>query len=189
MRSGEFCGCPIRRIASHWEWPCGILACFTPFFGLHILIALLLAFVLRGNLLAALVGTFFGNPITFPVIAAASYNIGHRLSGTASDLSQLETIRHAFEVAAGDVKRNLLNLLGSEPASWEGVKELGGSILLPYSLGGLICGVAISVVAYFVMKPLVHAYQHRRRLKFLRLRNLRSKMKAKDQPAETVKGD
>src|SRR6056297_3944816 len=50
----------------------GVFACFTPFFGLHFVIATALAFVLRGNLMAALLATFFGNPLTFPIIAAVS---------------------------------------------------------------------------------------------------------------------
>ena len=48
----------------------GVFASFTPFYGLHFLSAFLIAKVMRGNILAAILGTFFGNPITFPIIAA-----------------------------------------------------------------------------------------------------------------------
>ena len=167
---------------------CGVLVCFSPFFGLHIGLAVVLAFLLRGNVFASLIGTFFGNPITFPVIATASYNMGHMLLGTTDDQTPLKAVRHAFNEAAADVKRNLLNLLGSEPTSWDGVKELAGSILLPYGIGGLISGLATSVAVYLVSKPLIEAYQLRRRLKFLRRQELRSGTAPEEQAADKVEG-
>ena len=167
---------------------CGVLVCFSPFFGLHIGLAIVLAFLLRGNILASLIGTFFGNPITFPVIAAASYNMGQMLLGTANDQTPLKAVRHAFNEAAADVKRNLINLLGSEPTSWDGVKELAGSILLPYGIGGLISGLATSVAVYLVSKPLIEAYQRRRKLKFLRRQELRSGAKPDEQSADKAEG-
>lgn len=167
---------------------CGVLACFSPFFGLHIGFAILLAFLLRGNLLASLIGTFFGNPITFPVIAAASYKIGHTLLGTANDQTPLSAARHAFKEAASDVKRNLLNLVESEPTSWEGVKELAGSILLPYSIGGLISGLVTSIAVYLVSKPLIEAYQRRRRLRFSQRRDVLQEAESNDQAADNAEG-
>ena len=152
------------------------------------MLAIVLAFLLRGNLLAALIGTFFGNPITFPVIAAASYNIGHTLLGTASDQTPLRAARHAFNEAAGDVKRNLFNLLGSEPTSWDGVKDLAGSILLPYGIGGLISGLVTSIAVYFVSKSLIKAYQRRRRLRFSRRRDVLSEAESSDQAADKAEG-
>ena len=46
----------------------GIAVSFTPLIGLHLLLALLLAYVLRGNLLTAGIGTLVNNPWTFPFI-------------------------------------------------------------------------------------------------------------------------
>ena len=43
----------------------GVFCSFTPFFGLHIFLAALLAYLCKGNIVAALLGTFFGNPITW----------------------------------------------------------------------------------------------------------------------------
>ena len=48
----------------------GVFTCFTPFFGLHFFFAAWIALLIRGNVMAALLATFFGNPITFPIIAA-----------------------------------------------------------------------------------------------------------------------
>ena len=55
---------------------CGIFASFTPFFGLHFVIAGLLSFLCRGNVVASLIGTFLGNPITFPFITLLNLKLG-----------------------------------------------------------------------------------------------------------------
>ena len=46
----------------------GIAVSFTPFLGLHALIAISIAWIMRGSMASALIGTLFGNPWTFPVI-------------------------------------------------------------------------------------------------------------------------
>jgi len=51
----------------------------TPLFGLHFLLAFALAWMLRGNLIAAAMGTIVGNPLTFPLLVWASYLIGSAL--------------------------------------------------------------------------------------------------------------
>ena len=47
-----------------------------PFVGFHFLLGFVLAFFTRGSMLAAAIGTAIGNPITFPFIFAATYNLG-----------------------------------------------------------------------------------------------------------------
>ena len=55
----------------------GIAVSFTPFIGFHALIALSLAWILRGSMAAALVGTLFGNPWTFPFLWYISIELGN----------------------------------------------------------------------------------------------------------------
>lgn len=59
----------------------GVFTTFTPLYGLHFLVAAVLARVMHGNILAALMATFFGNPLTYLPIAAASLTTGHWLLG------------------------------------------------------------------------------------------------------------
>lgn len=47
-----------------------------PFIGFHFLLGFVLAFFTRGSMLAAAIGTALGNPVTFPFIFAATYNLG-----------------------------------------------------------------------------------------------------------------
>jgi uncharacterized protein (DUF2062 family) len=117
---------------------CGAFASFTPFFGVHIVLAAALAWVLRGNLLAAAFGTMVGNPLTFPFIAAFSLNTGWRILGTR------------MRFAESDYSIGWL---------WENI-EL---IFLPYLVGGILPGLLAAVVCYWFIGPIVEAFQKRRR--------------------------
>ena len=59
----------------------GAFASFTPLIGLHFVLALVLALLVRGNVLASAVGTVVGNPVTFPFIWLATYQVGSRIIG------------------------------------------------------------------------------------------------------------
>ncbi len=54
----------------------GVGISFTPFLGTHFIQAGVLAYLLRANFLASLVGTFAGNPWTFPFIWWAGISLG-----------------------------------------------------------------------------------------------------------------
>ena len=49
---------------------------FTPFVGLHLILAGLLAWVFRANIIASAIGTIVGNPWTFPFIWFWIYQLG-----------------------------------------------------------------------------------------------------------------
>lgn len=55
---------------------CGVAPCFTPFVGFQVLISFFLAWVMGGKMIAAGLGTLFGNPWTFPFIWAGIYKLG-----------------------------------------------------------------------------------------------------------------
>ena len=48
---------------------------------MHFVVAGTLAFLVRGNILAALLGTFFGNPLTYVPIGVISMKTGYFLLG------------------------------------------------------------------------------------------------------------
>ena len=64
----------------------GIAISFTPFIGLHTLISIAIAWMLRGSMAAAIIGTLFGNPWTFPLIWYFSLEIGSIFYGSMLDL-------------------------------------------------------------------------------------------------------
>ncbi len=59
----------------------GVAVSLTPFFGLHLLLSLGLAYLTRGDLLAAALGTLVGNPWTLPLILTADYRLGCLILG------------------------------------------------------------------------------------------------------------
>ncbi|RMD91547.1 MAG: DUF2062 domain-containing protein, partial [Alphaproteobacteria bacterium] len=68
----------------------GVFVSFTPLFGMHFVLAALIALLIRGNVLAAVLATFFGNPLTFPLIAAASLKLGALILGSGDAAGHLE---------------------------------------------------------------------------------------------------
>ncbi|MGE0233041.1 MAG: DUF2062 domain-containing protein [Flavobacteriaceae bacterium] len=122
----------------------GVFASFSPFIGTHFIQAAVLAWITRGNVIASALGTFIGNPLTFPFIWAASFELGKWLIGARGasreiDLSQ-GVFHHSFD------------------ALWP--------ILKPMSVGGLILGVVAWAVVYFPLRRLVAATKKRRKTYF-----------------------
>ena len=82
----------------------GVFAAFLPVLGLHILIAAALAWLLRGSMIAAALGTaMIGNPLTFPLIWGGTYALGrlllHAGPASATPLHLGERLQH-MDVAA-----------------------------------------------------------------------------------------
>ena len=146
----------------------GVLVSFTPFFGLHFLSAFLVAKVMRGNVLAALLGTFAGNPVTFPIIAAGSLRLGHELLGTRPRFGNSPPpgpngLMEQFAGATSDLWNNILAPFGGRTPQWDHLIGFFHDVWLPYLVGGIIPGVLCALVSYYVTVPLITAYQHRRK--------------------------
>ena len=58
---------------------------FLPAIGLHFLLSFALAWMLRGNLIAAALGTAIGNPLTFPIIYSTAYRLGRRMMSVGTE--------------------------------------------------------------------------------------------------------
>lgn len=136
----------------------GVFVCFTPFFGLHFVLAATVAWAIRGNMLAALLATFFGNPLTFPIIAELSLEIGSRLLGLPHT-AHLPQIIDAFSHAMRDIGHNLMAVFTADQADWRGLGVFWQRILFPYFVGGLAPGFITALVAYFATTPVITAYQ------------------------------
>ena len=167
-RAIEYVGIRLKRIPDtphkiSLGMSCGIFASFTPLFGLHFLIAGLLSYLLRANVLASLIGTFVGNPITFPIITVFNLKLGEWILGSS-------------EYSSGDGGKIFEGFLDfifliyksffTEGSIGENnvprMNEFLNGVFIPYSLGGLILGIFIAVVSYFLLRPLVATYQKKR---------------------------
>ena len=149
----------------------GALVSFTPLFGLHFVIAALIARLFRVNIIASLFGTAVGNPITFPFIAAGSMSLGSFLLGRSRTVAHAdgEGVIAAFKdvgLLLYDGARSALGIAEPGTVSWsaaaERLGEFGGQVMLPYGIGGLICGLPVAVASFYVVRPAIAAYQKRR---------------------------
>ena len=60
---------------------CGVAISFTPFVGAHLMLAILIAWMIRGNVAVAALGTAAGNPWTFPFIWVSVFYTGRKILG------------------------------------------------------------------------------------------------------------
>jgi uncharacterized protein (DUF2062 family) len=172
----------------------GVFISFTPFFGFHFLGAAAIAWLIRGNILAALLGTFFGNPITTPIIAAVSVEFGTWLLGLPP--VPLHKVINAFSLASVELWSNLTALFTGDPVNWLRLGEFFRYVFLPYLVGGIIPGILTGLVAYYVTYPLIMSYQrgriHRLKQRFEKRRRqveaARAQAAAKDRVPEGADG-
>jgi len=143
----------------------GVLTSFTPLFGLHFLIAFIIARVMNGNILAAVMATFFGNPLTYVPIGIISLQTGHFILGSEMTHSVERSFGGKFMDAWRDLKHNLIALFTDETADWDGLEVFFDQIFLPFLVGGLIPGAITATVCYIVSVPVIRAYQKSRQRK------------------------
>ena len=139
----------------------GVFTTFTPFYGLHFFIAAGLAKAGRGNILAALMATFFGNPLTYLPIGIISLKTGHFLLGSRyrGDIN----IGQQFTGAGRDLWANFRALFTDEVAHWDRLSRFFEQVFFPYMIGGIIPGLIAAAICYYVSLPLIAAYQNRRK--------------------------
>lgn len=145
----------------------GVFVTFSPFFGLHFLGAALVALIMRGNILAALLATFVGNPLTFLAIGTISFQAGHFLLGS-SELPPDEMHRSfagTFVGAGEDLKQNVTALFTDADANWDRLRIFYDDIFFPYMVGGFVAGIVAGIIAYYLTLPVLQVYQSRRKRK------------------------
>jgi uncharacterized protein (DUF2062 family) len=138
----------------------GVFVSFTPFYGLHFLAAAAVAWVIRGNILAALLATFFGNPITFPIIAAVSVELGAWMLGLPP--VPLPKVVSAFSLASVEVWANFKAVFTPATADWSRMADFFRHVFLPYLVGGIVPGIFAGLIAYYASYPLILSYQRGR---------------------------
>ena len=142
----------------------GSLVGFLPLPGLQFLAAWGAARLVRGNVLAALLGTFNTNPITTPFFAVFALSFGHWILGIEAPLSA-RGIGKAFANAGEDLWRNFIAIFTDDKMQWGGLLRFWNEIYLPYFIGAFIAGVVLSANAYYLTIPIVRAYQKARAAK------------------------
>jgi len=109
----------------------GVFVSFTPFFGLHTVMAIALAFIFRLNKVTCITGSWVNTPFTVAPVLIASYNLGRILRGKA------------------------VQQLTFKGLEWHHLKPYAKSLLL----GSSIIGFCAAVAAYFICYWLVVAFR------------------------------
>lgn len=153
----------------------GVFVTFTPFYGLHFILAAILAKLMRGNIVAALLGTLFGNPLTYVPIGIVSLGTGHFLLGTRAKPMRTP-LMEAFAGAGRDLWHNVTTFFTSEQADWQRLRIFYDEVFFPYLIGGIIPGIIAGTIMYYLTVPLIGAYQsHRRKVLRAKLDQLKIK--------------
>jgi uncharacterized protein (DUF2062 family) len=111
--------------------------CF-PWFGLQIVIAILLAIIVRGNKIAAAAATWISNPLTDIPIFIFNYKVG-------------EWLLELAEISPAEAKVEL-NLHSAAE-----IMDLGFNVLATTLLGSLWVGLVAAVFSYFLSLKIIHS--------------------------------
>ena len=136
----------------------GIAISFTPFIGLHALLAIFISWVIGGSMAAALIGTLFGNPWTFPLIWYFTFEIGQFIN--YGFLSYEEEF--SFQIIKKEISTLLVILkniivFANIPEVEENVAKLK---LIPFMVVGSIPLVLITwILSYFSFLIIFKSYR------------------------------
>ena len=126
----------------------GVAASFTPFIGLHLLIAALLAILFRGNVLASAIGTFFGNPWTFLFIWVSDYRLGLWLLQQSGYGEKFDVL--SFPQLT-DVMTTVIKFFTfSTGVDWRQFTMSMEQVFLPMAIGGMVLAVLSWLVAFLL---------------------------------------
>ena len=115
----------------------GVFVGITPTMPFHTVIAVALAFLLRGSKAAAAIGVWFCNPITAPFFYLGSYKTGMFILGHSAPF---------------DVKyESVLELL-----------KLGMDVTVAMIVGGVILGILPGFASYFITRNIITKIQLRK---------------------------
>ena len=120
----------------------GVFASITPLVGIQMVMAGALALVLRGSITAAMLGTLFGNPLSWPLIWGATYALGHAMIGSPGP---------------------------AEAAVLKSGADHIWPVLYPMLIGSIPIGLASAAVSYGIVASLADAVRQQRQNHMSRL--------------------
>jgi hypothetical protein len=129
---------------------CGAAVSFTPFVGLHFVLAAILAMIIRANFLSSAIGTAVGNPWTFPFIWIWVHKVGlwmgagspENITKSIDFISIFGTMMEAF------LRLDMAYLL-----------QVAWPVWWPMFVGSIPTGILVWLAFYLPLKPMVNSYQ------------------------------
>jgi uncharacterized protein (DUF2062 family) len=135
----------------------GVWIAFTPFLGLHMILALALAALFRANKVLAVLGVWISNPFTLLPIYGSTYLMGRFLVGRFHP-------SHAQPGQVGDLLSHIFSFSNMvtrlhTAAFWEEVAKVFGKIGMELTLGGFVLGTLFAIAGYFATYWLITTYR------------------------------
>ena len=131
----------------------GAFVSITPLLGVQTLLAVVFSFILRANVPAAIVGTFVGNPLSWPFIWASTYLMGLQMVG----------LEGSFDPTA--VQRNVqllwAALLDPSPQILDATASLFWPLLWPMLAGSVPIGLLTAAIVYYISRNAVRGWRLR----------------------------
>lgn len=136
-------------IAAGFAVGCGIA--MTPFYGMHIVTAALVAWAIRGNIFASVLGSQLANPWTAPPLWYGAYYVGAWMNG-------IDTTGHPpnFVAMFKGLTESVMNV------DVHMFAERVWPVFSPMVIGSIPLGIAVGVVSYFAILPFLKTVQERR---------------------------
>ena len=128
---------PASNYAISSGFACGAMVSFTPLLGFHFVLAVVFAYLIRGNFIAALIGTVVGNPITFPFIWGLIYKVGTYVTNI-----KLEKINHDI--------------------NFDMIVNQTYEIFFPMLVGGFVIAPLVWLITYYLIYTFVASYKKRK---------------------------
>jgi uncharacterized protein (DUF2062 family) len=155
----------------------GVFASFTPFLGFHFIIAFTVSYFVAGNFLAAALGTFFGNPFTFPFIWASTFATGKFILTGASHAPLANGVPHEKlgQISHTDIIAQGLGVVMSN------IARLWDPVIKPMMIGAIPLGILAGIVAYILTRWLAIGFRAARK------KRLASKALSLQRRAETAR--
>ncbi len=150
-----------------WGAAVGFFVGMTPTVGIQMYIAVAIAAFFRINKVAAAAAVWISNPATVVPIYGLDYKIGAKILGYTPKAGSL--LNPPVETLWDSVWYSLKAGFLSNPSwetFWDSVWLSGKHVVLPTMLGGVLTGIGVGLVGYFVILAMVRTA--REKAKFLR---------------------
>lgn len=127
------------------------VGCFVPP-GLHTVIVLLLAFLLKVDKILSFATTWIANPYTMPLMYPAFCYIGSRF------IAPSLTFEHIEHILISSIK----------DSSWDSFRFIGEEIFFSFLIGGFIAGIVLSLIGYLLTYVFLKKYRLNKTIRGLR---------------------
>ena len=139
----------------------GFFIAYTPVLGLHMLLALIFAQLIRANKALAVMAVWICNPLTFVLIYYPSYRLGNFLLPFFHDRPQVELDQiQAMIGQTFSVNYMLVHFFTAD--YWKQVASVFTKIGLEMFIGGIVLGAIVAKIGYWIAYYFIIGYRTRK---------------------------